>query len=887
MLEIANHIRRTNNTLIFGQLNTNAQQGVPSLRSAVTGAENWGQVINDIYSDDDSKRLVIQSIDDVTRIFKPTYYFSVGSERVDGADRMVVEHSLQHKDNALPVEITRETLCFKILDQRGRVQLADILTELRKDLAKARDHYLAATRSRNPKRLTEQEDLRRNFISRLTEPVVTYLVAAESCRNYETLKGDAVNGDAAPSEQVKTITIVKPNLDTLQLERATLEVKVAKDDVLEQPDHEETVKSRLELESDIRVGQKLLGAAVEGYLAGAESADSLPDTKRRLLEALTATGVSAELMVDHITEEAASYKLLAQSSTQYLADQPDLLLTDGSGRRADAADDPVASADGTDDEGASEAPSSTEHTTTAPQALVKTQGGTNAAVAKAQIENMRDGLSSDELLDHVQVIENAALQYYQDDDRKQNQIVAYVQTLTPVGRIQNKMVELGKRRGGARKLKGEEGFRFYLEMCLEEACQKSALVKHFESWIRKALLNEPYEIKLEDENRWIAFHDQIMNAAQKTFEDYMGKVAPVVTQLMGIDTFLKASSQAKQRAPHVIVANMALDDLLTDDDTFEGFSRLLRNLNDYNQEQFERAVSIIVAPGLEAFDAGRLFKAAFEQGASVFFSPYDVIGFNTLNDPGEVERILEEWVPVDAADVHYQSGVLCVPDSVLLPAGFKFRLGEYLSNNKTCSYTTDRGMSVRGCFSAAGIVARNDDTSYVEQALKQQKQKLRLEKNWPAISLRFGDQRVEPLYVTDYLSEGVILKQNLSDSLPLCLFEHSTDKSGRLKNQRVRFLNTLYVLGGRPVPLYEYRAAKYLNRVLRLNYPNGAKTNELKYFAETSYAGIYKEGYDNSILDKERYDMKFDPESGYFGVINKAQDQEITGFEFGLEEASA
>jgi len=879
-VEVKKHIIHTNNTLILGVINGNPSQGVPSLASAITGKDNWDEVIKDIYCEDDSKRLVVDNINDVTRVFNPTYFFRVVEENVDGVPTLVVEHTLKHCENALPVEITRESLCYQVLERKGHIKLSEVIDELRKKLGKARDHYLAATKTRNPKALKEQEDVRRNFISCLTEPVVAYLLATESCRNY-TLRQDDPSSEELEGKKIRTYDVAVPCFETGTIKMETIEVVVPEEREFSQEEEAERVKARIALENDVRLGRKALSGAVAGYLRSATKMDDIVDkNKKDLVKALIETGIAAELMLDDITEKDHTNvkDLLSAEQKRLLEENPQILLTAGA-EESEAAEESETVGD---EEVDGEKESKSENASVA-LANIKDDPSHAAVMTQKQAKRIRESLESERLMDHVQTIETAALQYYGDDEDKERQICAYLHTLTPVGQIQNKMALIRKQRRGTRKLRGKVGFELYLDMCLEEATQKSLIVKKFRNVIEKALLNVPHEVdeRKVTEAEWQRFHDYLLQTAKATFEDYMANVSPAVTMLMGIDSFMKTTSAAKKSRPQVLIANTSAADLRDDDDLRGQFEKFANALNSYNQEEFERAISIVIVPRLESFEKEKLFGIGFKEGFQIFFSPEETFDYNRLRSQPEVTALRELWE--SESDITYQCGVLCTPDNVLIPADFTFSLGEFYGTKKSCCYMIDEPIAIPACFDAAALVARNDDTRFVQEALKGNG--IRMEPRWPSLGMPFGDARYEGLWQSGNLSEGVIHENRFEEPLPFCVFEHSTAPRGKRKRQKIRFLNTLHVLGGQPVPLFESRVAKYLNRALRLNYPMGTSASSLDHFT-TTFKGIHKSGFDNSVLNKEKYELNFNKKSGYFGIRSKGQDVDITGFECFVEERS-
>ena len=250
---IKKHITHTNNTLIFGRLNGNAAQGIPSLASAIIGQENLGVVIESIYNGDATQQLAVKHIDDVVRIFKPAYYFSVSQESVDGIDTKVVEHSLKYRPNSLPVEITSESLCFKLLTTNGRLSLNDMIAELRSSFQNGRTEYLAAAKSRNPARKAREKQIRSNLVSRLTEPVTAYLILAESTRCYNVLEPDA-SEDPESNAPITRINILVPVFENgdWRLEEQPLKVETPADIPLDMDEgvEPENVTSRTALENE-------------------------------------------------------------------------------------------------------------------------------------------------------------------------------------------------------------------------------------------------------------------------------------------------------------------------------------------------------------------------------------------------------------------------------------------------------------------------------------------------------------------------------------------------------------------------------------------------------------------------------------------------------------
>ncbi len=891
-LSITKHIARTNNTLIFGELNGNVTQGVPSLATAISGKSNWGAVIDAIFSEDGDQRLVVKSLDDVTNIFEPSYYFSVATENVEGATTMVVEHTLKYKKDALSVPLSRESLCFRILDADGRIALDNLVDDQRKSLRKASAHYVAAMTDRNPKRLREQENLRRNFISRLTEPVMTYLLLAESCRNYQKISKEDADIAATAGDTGQIIMILQPDFENFTLKTTPLKVKAKTAIKIEPEDEEELVKARAALQTDIKVGRRLVAGAVKGVL-GAADPESLGADKQTLAKALIESGIADDVMLDHLSVEEApeANANISRLRTKFLTQRSETLLLEAAQEAADPKAKKLAKGEGEkDEEGETEGAdaSTSENAAAAGRDVAASEAGTalvkvkelpNLPVKKGSAETLRKSmsLSSEELNDHIRNVESVALTYY-DDEQQQKQLTAYLHTLTPAGKIENEIATLGKRRHGLKELRGEKGLELYLDLCLEEAAERSALVKHFRAALRDLLLKNVRQIEPSQEKDWQEFHDRLLKAARATFEDYMAKVAPLAANLLGIEEFLRTTKETKLAQPRVFITNTNLSDIFSDPDLLKNFESLLDALNSRNQEEFEKAISIAIVPRLPEYSKDDIFDLGYKHGFATFFSPDTPISFNTLNDPEELEELRRDW---SSDRMESQSGLMCVPDHVILPADYKFLLGQFYKTGKKCHYELGQPVAVPACFTVAGMVARNDDPKYVKEKLK--RKRIRIEDQWPCLGMRFDEKDHEELWESERLSEGVINEKRLEEALPMCVLEHAKDHKGKLKKQKLRYLNTLLSLQGKPVPLSEYRVAKYLARALRLNYPEGATSSALAFFAD-DLGGVSKENYSNSLLDKERYKVVYDEGSQYFGIRNKARDVQVTGFDFIRDE---
>ena len=854
-LRIDKHLIHTNNTLILSEINSNTKKAIPSLRTAVDSVVSWDETIDEVYGGDDTKRLLVKNMDEVMRVFQPAYYFSVSQERVDGKERIVVKHDSKFSEAGLEVPITSETLAFKILEQKGRVNPGEQIKELRRLLSQGRNDYLAAIRSGNPKRMKDQKEFRRKFISRVSEPVITYLLAAEACKEYviqdQSADGASGDGTAADPNTYYDVDFVAFENGEPKIQRVRVKKKVEITIEVEKQD-EEVVAGRL-LKDDIRVGKKLLGSVVNDIL-DTENKENLNENEKFFLTALSETGVGSEVMVDNLEAEAKSYKLLEASNKE----QKIKLLAAKNG------DEKESVADAADEENTEEGAES---------------GETNQALlSPKEIAELRDSLDPSDLLENVEVIQSVALSRYEGDNESQDKLVKYLHTVTPVGRKENEIALIHKKRRGEAELKGEKGFGLYLDLCMIEATEQSPLVKHFEPWIRKALLGEPFQLESKDAVfEWKKHHDKVLMTAEAIFDDYMSEVAPVITHLMGIRAYFQVANQASERVPKVLVANVSTDDVSFDDDLRAKMHTLLKKMNDYNQEEFERAISVVVAPGLDNVGAEKLLRIADEEGFCVVLSPGDPVDYDKVNQREAVEELIALWSKDQPADSCYQSAVLAIPDIELLPKGYKFTLGQYLSSPKRSIFETTQSISIPACFSAAGLIARNDDTKFIEKFMRKQgKIRFSLESKWPCVSMDFHDERFKPLWESDFLSEGVISKSNiLEETLPFCVFEHSKDKKGQYKKQKVAYLNTLFKLGDTPLPLYEYRQAKYLDRVMRLNFPNGARSGEIQHLFEKSLAGIYKDNCSNSIIDSKRYEISYDPDTNFLEIKRKAGDQVV------------
>jgi hypothetical protein len=849
---IREHIKHTNNTLIFGQLNGNADQGVPSLASAMIGQENFGEVIEKIYNVHSSQRLVVENIDDVMRIYKPTYYFRISQESVDGVLTNVAEHSLKKMPDALPVELSSESLCFKLMATDGKLHLDEMIAELRSSLEKARADYLAATKSRKPARMAQQQQMRSKLVSRLTEPVTTYLILAQSTLSYNTIEdesGPENSTSATSAGSHGTILLPEKVNGEWLLKRKRIRIATPDDipaDIEDDSDQYRILSDKF-LQNKVREGKKLLASAVQGALKSIKDESSLTEVKKQLVDDLVAGGVAGELMIDDLTPEKSPSvnDVLTSAKDRYLADKSDLLIEDR------ASHDPK----------------------TQPRESEETAVSTEVRSERMLSRRIRERLDVDELNQCIRRIEQHALSFFRDDDGKQDKIAAYLHTLTPSGQIENNIAVLERHPKGRSALRGRQGFGLYVDLVLEEASQRSVFVNKSRDLFRRTLLEQPHEIPPDGEARWQQFHDHLLQTAKATFEDYIEKVSPLVSRLKGIHTLLNTVMKAKERKPRVLVANNDPADIFDDENLHEQFSKLLAAMNSRNQEEFERAISIVVVPGMDEYYKEKLFEMGLRRGFSAFVSPEEPVAFSDLNEPARLQQLVAEWSHNDNA--FYQSGVLCVPDNVVLDRGFRFKLGEYFGSRKTCVYELDSPIAVPACFSAAALVARNDDTRLVKEMLRSNRPSI--EERWPCVGLRFGKQKYDPIWIDEALSQGVISEENITQNLPMCIFEHSKDRNGNLNRQRIRQLNTLLTIDNRPVPVHEYRAGCYINRVLRLNYPKGAMEEKLKIFCQNKQ-GIYREGYDNSILDGLEYDLNFNKDGGSIRISFKGDDSYITEF---------
>ena len=805
---ITEHITHTNNTLILGRLNSD--ENAPSLIRALSD-DDMGAVINAVYEGDDTEKLAVKEIGDVTRIFKPTYFFSIDEESVDGIKKMVVNHSLKRRENGLPVEITPESLCFRILESKGRFDVDEIVSVIRTNLSRGRDNYLKAVKSRNPARIKAQEKMRHDLISQLLEPVVSYLIVAESTVNYRIIEGGEEAGKEAKEEKDRHIWVLVPEIDengNFTLARKKIRVPPAPDFKVDDLEDDSDFIPGTALENDIRMGRKYLAAAVEGQLKFASNESNLTEAKKQLVEALVESGVASELMIDDLGQDSTARNLLTGKIDTFLLEHDQLLLEGGQEQPETSY---VIDTDVEAEPGEKEPSPPSQNLTLAPIQLSK---------------KLRDNLQNDKLKKDIQLVETVALTYFSDDAKKQEKISNYLHTLTPVGQIKNEFAEINYSPNAKKKLYGEIGLGIYFKLCLEEAAERSVFVKRFKELLLRALLKKEFPVEEEKEKEWQEFHDHLLDLAQAAFADYMTKVSPLVSQLKGIDAFLKTSKAAKDRKPRVLVANMNVREIMDDQDLKDKFENFISALDDVHQENFERAISIAIIPKMEEFYKDDFLEIASRVGFAAFFSPEEPVEFNDLNDTEKIKELTDIWSSTDSEQ--HSSGVLCVPDIVLLPSGFTFRLGEELVGKKTVNFKLEESIVVPICFTAAALVARNDDYAFVRNALKGSG--LKFEPKWPCIGIGVEPQ-TRPLWESDVPSEGVILEKNLEKPLPLCVFEHSKNEKGKPNKQRIRHLNSLYMFEDRPVSIHDYRVAIYLSRVLKKTIQMRPNRTNSKLFA--------------------------------------------------------
>jgi hypothetical protein len=406
-------------------------------------------------------------------------------------------------------------------------------------------------------------------------------------------------------------------------------------------------------------------------------------------------------------------------------------------------------------------------------------------------------------------------------------------------------------------------------------------VKRFKELLLRALLRKEFPVRKEKEKEWQEFHDHLLQLAQAAFADYMTKVSPLISQLKGIDAFLRTSMAAKDRRPRILIANTDVREIMGDQRLQSKFENFISALDDVHQEDFERAISIVVVPKMDEFYKDNFLDIASTLGFAAFFSPEEPVQFNDLNDPDKIKELTDIWSSTDSEQ--HASGVLCLPDIVLLPSGFTFRIGEELVGKKTVNFKLTESIVVPNCFFAAALVARNDDYAFVRNGVKGSG--LRLEPKWPCIGMGI-EAKTSPLWESDAPSEGVILEKNLEEPLPLCIFEHSKNAKGKPNKQRIRYFNSLYMFDDRPVTITEYRVAMYLSRVLKRNYPNGAKPNKLETFCSRSLSGVFRDNVANSILDARRYELKFHKDDGFIEIRYKNQEKAVTRFPAGIQKTA-
>jgi|GEM_PF-5752325 len=872
-INIKHHITHTNNTLILGELSNNPSQATPSLRSKLSGVRNWDRTIDEIFDGEDFQRLAVEKTEDVFRIFKPSYYFKVTEERFEGKDRIIVEHSSKYSKGLLEVPITTETLAFKILTQRGQkigknqeIDLKDQIKSLRRLLDRGRHDYLAATETGDPQRLKAQKELRRQFISRLAEPVITYLVTAEGCKLFTVVSDEKASSRTEGGEEdAEYVTQSILDFDEEGNLFITEEkIKINKPLILEKKGNDEMlVIARKRLEDDVYQGKKLVANVTKAYLSEASDKDDLPKGDQKFLESLTESGIGDEIAVDFIAPQSNEEKLLKAS---YEDKQEKIKLLeakkDGSSEDNKQAPAEVANEDGEESNTVEEGEGSDEKTDKQASGNIDFNG--MELLSPAQIEQLRDGQTPGQLKEHVENVRSVALDYYSQDRDKQNKIIAYLHTVTPVGRKENEIAVIRKQRDGEEAMEGGLGLEKYLELCLLEAREHSKLVQRFEEWIKNALLGVRHEITKAKVRKWHLRHDRLLQAAQEIFFDYMKSVAPVVSKMIGIHEFLKLADQAQDRKPRVLIANTDASELLGDDNLLGKFKELASKLNHPNQSKLERSLSIVIAPGLVENGSDELFGIAAKEGFSVFISPRKGVNYDDLNNPDEVENLEEMWVREGNKNLKYQSAVLCIPDSELVARGTTFTVGEKFAANERAVFKIDRAISVKMCYIAAGLVARNDDRKFVQRYFKTNGVGHRLHPDWPCLNLSLSEDKYKALWEVDFLSEGVTYTNDSEEPLPFCMFEHSKETGKSYNKQRMVALNSLCKIGNRPLPLHEFRQAKYLEKVLLLD-PEEKTEAALKYFTE-KYAGIWEDGAVNSILDTKKYVLEYDKELGYLDI---------------------
>ena len=798
---------KTDNTLVIGTINPNHE--VPSLRDYLESGNSEGSpdtMISKIFNGSDSERLKVESMSDVTRIFKPTYYFRIHEDRLHlGRGVNAVEHSLvKPEGDACAIEISKESLCFKVLENNGRIDLTslkkDVLKSLRRGL---RDYVMLLKKKRAGIQVDalvkKQLDLRRDFVLRLTEPVTLYHLAAEALRNTKVIlpAGETGSGEGAPSPN-GVFLIVDPEKMEVRVEPVASQNNVAESNVSRSVVVDESTAVDLnELETD----EYIAGKYLPKFLDALETAEGVSEQQRKDYEhAARVTGFEIDLDSRSENMNPETSLRIQQDTITYLEGHRNLLLP----------------------EVAESGKNGKKKKKNSQAIMLRVEGEDNGQYFKKvqkQVGLMRREMDSEDLDKNLNTIQDTLDATLHKESKAYKALSKYLLKITPEGLIETEMNQLLK--DGDHLLHGPEGERLYFKLCIEEAAKKLGQVNKFRELLFNAIFDVKAPVKPEEETSWKEMHDKVLDIARASFKGYMEALMPLVSQLKGIDDFLTISSAAKskERKPNLVIANCDLSDLgIADGEqaVTSAFHGLLAELNREAREGFKKAISLIVVPELHDTDADSLFRVAYDTNALVLFGN----GRNPLNYQELTQERLEELKSQWASEEpHYKAAMLCAPDRIQLPIGFEFVLGEKLMKETPVSYATERAVAIRSCYSIAGLLARNNDYQYLKSLSFFKKKKG--QPKWPGFNVN-GESK-EILHNLPYSSEGVSPIINNVETQPICMIEHAQDPDlqsdlGMPRRQHVVVMNTLYSdPAGRPVPLAEYRVAAYMSRFIALN----------------------------------------------------------------------
>ena len=401
------------------------------------------------------------------------------------------------------------------------------------------------------------------------------------------------------------------------------------------------------------------------------------------------------------------------------------------------------------------------------------------------------------------------------------------------------------------------------------------------------ILQDPKQLALwnVDKKEVEVFHDTFLGIYSMAVDSFIRKIVPMCETLMGIYAFFNEwPPKIPTGQPELIVTNDDLTDLWKY--YGEEISTYLRWSCHQANNMYKNAIALAIVPHVEALkdkapasppanyihagnfspefhdpptkeereDRGRLYdeyqdlrdagaakadgfgriagapellgllQLGYECNFGVFFSPENPFTADRA-DTGGVSALQEEYCPSSVVDRQWAvSGVMCVPDFVVLPPDGVLFTGTVMDGRMVGVDVPQ--MVVRSCYVAAGRILSNDDPTALSSLLKSLpaslQANLKVRQSLPGVGVdlvKYPFMGKTNLAPDHYLSDPVVRALNARDKSFL-VFQHISGQSPSIATARtLRRVRT--DSGEQYVRFTDWRQQVYLTRLLYAAYWKG------------------------------------------------------------------